>query len=98
MEELGISVQEVTPALARRLGLEEAQGVVITDVDRSNPNVRESGLAPRHVIIRMAGNEIPDMETFQSVYSEIPPGQAFRLVVRSPEGFIAQTSLRKPEE
>lgn len=98
MKELGFSVRNVTPEIARRLGLEETNGVVITDVDRSNPNVRNSGLAPRQVILQMAGQEISDVQTFREVYAKLDPGQAFRLVVRSPDGFVAQTSIRKPSE
>jgi serine protease Do len=36
------------------------------------------------------------VETFQEVYGEIEPGQAFRVVVRLPQGFVDVTSLRKP--
>jgi serine protease Do len=97
MEELGLSLQNVTPEIARRLGLDAAEGVVITDIDRSKPIIRESGLEPQQVILRMAGEKVPDLETFRQIYSRVEPGQAFRLVVRSPDGFMAQTSLRKPE-
>ena len=98
MQEMGFNVQNVTPELARRLGLDDTQGVVITDVDQSNRQVRESGLQPRQVILQMAGQEIPNVQTFRDVYAEIDPGQAFRLVIKSPEGFVGQTSLRKPTE
>jgi serine protease Do len=97
MKELGLNIQNVTPEIARQLGLDEDQGVVITDVDRSNPMIRQSGLAPKQVIIEMAGKSIPDVETFQEVYAKIPAGEAFRVAVRLPQGFVDVTSLRKPE-
>jgi len=97
MEELGIKLQDVTPEIARRLGLDDTDGVVITDVDQSNPMIRRSGLQPRHVIVEIAGTSIPDMETFQEVYGKIQPGDAFRVVVRLPQGFVDVTSLRKPK-
>ncbi len=97
MKELGLNIQNVTPEIARQLGLDEAKGVVITDVDRSNPMIRQSGLAPKQVIIEMAGKSIPDVETFQEVYAKIPAGEAFRVAVRLPQGFVDVTSLRKPE-
>jgi serine protease Do len=97
MEELGLNVQNITPEIARQLGLDDTEGVVITDVDGSNPMIRQSGLQPRQVIIEMAGRPVPDVETFQDVYGEIPPGEAFRVVVRLPQGFVDVTSLRKPE-
>jgi serine protease Do len=97
MEELGIGVQNVTPEIARRLGMDEARGVVITEVDRSNPSIRDSGLRPRQVILQMAGEEINNVDQFREVYAGIPAGEAFRLVVQN-RGFVAQTSLRKPAE
>lgn len=98
MEELGLSIRTVTPEIAQQLGLDEAKGVVITDVDRSNPMIRDSGLQPRQIIVEVAGQEITNVEDFQSVYAEIEPGRAFRVIIRSPQGFMGQTSLRKPKQ
>jgi serine protease Do len=97
MQELGMSIQNITPEIARQLGLDDTDGVVITDVDRSNPMIRSSGLSPKQVIVEIAGQPVPDVETFREVYGEIPPGRAFRVVVRLPQGFVDVTSLRKPE-
>jgi len=97
MQELGMSIQNITPEIARQLGLDDTDGVVITDVDRSNPMIRSSGLSPKQVIVEVAGQPVPDVETFREVYGEIPPGRAFRVVVRLPQGFVNVTSLRKPE-
>ncbi|MFB6248095.1 MAG: Do family serine endopeptidase [Salinibacter sp.] len=96
MQELGLSLRNVTPEIARQLGLDSAEGVVITDVDRSKPMIRNSGLEPKQVIVEIAGQPVPDVETFQQVYGKIPAGEAFRVVVRLPQGFVDVTSLRKP--
>jgi serine protease Do len=98
MEELGLSIRDISPEIARQLGLNDTDGVVITDVDQSNPMIRNSGLEPRQVIVEIAGARVPDVETFQKVYSEIPSGKAFRVVVRLPQGFVDVTSLRKPKK
>jgi serine protease Do len=97
MEELGLSIQNITSEIASQLGLDSTDGVIITDVDRSNPSIRNSGLQERLIIIEIAGQPTPDVETFQEVYGKIPAGEAFRVVVRSPQGFVDVTSLRKPE-
>ncbi|PEN14955.1 serine protease [Longibacter salinarum] len=97
MEELGLSFQNVSPEIARQLGLENAEGIVITDVDTRSRMIRESGLRPRHIIVRVNGEPTPDVETFQSVYAGIEAGTAFRVVARTPEGMAFVTSLRKPE-
>ena len=98
MDELGLSIRNITPEIARQLGFDNTDGVVVTDVDRSNPMIRNSGLSPRQVIIEIAGKSTPDVETFQEVYGEIPPGEAFRVLVRLPQGFVDVTSLRKPAD
>ncbi|MFB6273869.1 MAG: trypsin-like peptidase domain-containing protein [Salinibacter sp.] len=98
MKELGMKLRNVTPEIARKFGLEEAKGVLITDVNTSNPILRGSGLRPNLIIIEIAGTPTPNLETFRSIYSKIDPGQNFRVVVRSPQGFVNVTSLQKPEE
>jgi serine protease Do len=97
MEELGMSVRDLSPELANRLGFDDTNGVLITDVDQSNPMIRRSDLGPRQVIVEVAGTPTPDVETFQEVYAQIPAGKAFRVVVRLRQGFMNVTSLRKPE-
>jgi serine protease Do len=98
MDELGLALRDITPEIARQLGLESTDGVVVDDVDRSNPMIRNSGLSPRQVIVEIAGQPTPDVETFQKVYAQIPPGEAFRVVVRLRQGFVDVTSLRKPAD
>jgi serine protease Do len=95
-EELGLELQDITPEIARRLGLNQDQGVLITNVDQSSRMIRNSGLQPRQIIFEMAGQDIPDLDTFMEVYQSIEPGQAFRVGVRNPDGFVFVTSLRRP--
>jgi len=98
MSELGMALRNLTPQIARQMGLDTAEGVVITEVDESNPMIADSGLRPNMVIVQMAGQDVPDVETFQELYARIESGQAFRLMVRTPDGFVLPTSLRKPAD
>ncbi len=95
-EELGLELRDVTPEIARRLGFDQAQGVLIADVDPSNPMIRDSGLQPRQVVFKMDGEKISDMDTFMEVYRSIEPGDDFRVGVRNPDGYVFVTSLRRP--
>jgi len=97
-DELGLELRDVTPDLARQLGLDQAQAVLITNVDQSNPAIRSSGLQSRQIIFEMAGQQIADMDAFMNVYGQIEPGEAFRVAVRNPDGFVFVTSLRRPSE
>ena len=96
MDELGLAYQDVTPQIARRLGLDAARGVIITDIDRSNDMIRDSGLQPNQIIVEAAGREVTDADSFEAIYAEIPEGEAFRVVVTNPNGLVSVTSLRKP--
>jgi len=95
-EKLGLELENVTPEIARRLGFDRAEGVLITGIDQSNPMIRDSGLQPRQVIFEMDGEKISDMDSFMEVYRSIEPGNAFRVGVRNPDGFVFVTSLRRP--
>jgi serine protease Do len=96
MDDLGIAYRDLTPDIAEQLGLDSDTGVIITEVDRSREMVRDSGLQPKQIIVRMAGQTVEDGEALRRIYSEIPAGEAFRLVVRTPQGFVTTTALRKP--
>lgn len=96
MQELGLGLRNITPEIARQLGMDDTDGVIITEVDRSNPMIRNSGLQEKLIIVEIAGQPVPDVETFREVYGKIPAGEAFRVVVRNPQGFMNVTSLRKP--
>ncbi len=95
-EELGLELRDMTSEMARKLGLNQDQGVLIADVDQSNRMIRESGLQPRQIIFEMAGEKITDLNKFMEVYQNIEAGSAFRVGVRNPDGFVFVTSLRKP--
>ena len=60
-EELGMTVQELTPEMAKRLGIEEEKGVVVTDVSR-RPR-RRSGLRPGDIIKEIQREPVKDMAT-----------------------------------
>ena len=98
MKSLGMQLQNITPEIARRLGLDAAEGVLITEVDRSNPMIADSGLQPNMIITRVAGQEVASVSDFQAVYDRMDAGQAFRVLVRTPDGLAYVTSLRKPTE
>jgi serine protease Do len=98
MESLGLEVRDVTPEIARRLNLDAAEGVIITDVNRSNPMIADSGLQPNMIITRVNGQAIEDVAEFQDIYASLESGQSFRVVVRTPDGLAYVTSLTKPAE
>jgi serine protease Do len=63
-EKLGLALQELTPELAKQLGVQSDKGVVVTEVKPDSP-AAQAGLAPGDVIRevnRMAVQDIQDVE------------------------------------
>jgi serine protease Do len=63
-EKLGLSLQELTPELAKQLGVQGDKGVVVTEVKPDSP-AAQAGLAPGDVIRevnRMPVQELQDVE------------------------------------
>lgn len=69
--QLGFRVQNLTPDLAERLGLESDQnGVVVTSISRSS-NAYRQGLRDGDVIISVSRNEINNISDFNRELSKI---------------------------
>jgi serine protease Do len=63
-EDLGLTVQQLTPQMARSLGLKEAEGVVITSVEPQSP-AAEAGLRQGDVILEMNRKPVRSLSDFQ---------------------------------
>jgi serine protease Do len=59
---IGLGVQEITPVLARSLGLERSDGVIISQVDQGSPAER-SGLRRGDVIVAVNGLRVANFES-----------------------------------
>jgi serine protease Do len=58
---LGLSVEPLTPALAKELGVKAEQGVVIADVAEGSPGAN-AGLRPRDVIVEIDHHQVTSTE------------------------------------
>lgn len=85
LDRLGFTATELTPDLARRLGLAEARGVVIMQVTQSGAAAR-AGLAQGMVIERLNGSEVAGVRELERAAEAVRPGQAVSLIVRLPDG------------
>jgi Do/DeqQ family serine protease len=64
---LGLSLQPLTPEIARQLGLRGvSSGLLVRDVDPSGP-ASEAGLAPGDVIVEANRQQVRSLEDFQRV-------------------------------
>jgi serine protease Do len=69
---LGVMIQDVTPELAKPFGLEEAKGVVLSDVTKGSP-AEKAGLKRGDVLIRFNGKGVENAHTLSRLVAATPP-------------------------
>jgi len=84
---LGISVQELTPAVRQSYAIDDAvRGVVITDVKEVSP-AGDAGLTEGDVVTQANGQRVTGLEQFRSLVDNLHSGQYLRLyITRSARG------------
>lgn len=101
-KDLGISITELTPRIARRYGFQTESGVVITEVRRYSV-AEENGLAVGDIILEVNRKEIETVKDLEKILNDLDPGDAVLMLVRresrdrtgSSEEFMV--TLRIPE-
>ncbi|HEX6909464.1 MAG TPA: trypsin-like peptidase domain-containing protein, partial [Longimicrobium sp.] len=81
---LGFRAQRVTPEIAQALRLDEAAGVVVSEVDPSGPAAR--ALARGMVVERVNGRAVRTLDDLRAAADAVRPGQAVSVQVRMPDG------------
>ncbi len=82
VEELaGLTVDDLTPALARRFGVRETRGAVVTRVAPGSP-AAEAGLRPGDLILEVNGAAIQSAADFQRQFSRVEKGSFARLLIK----------------
>ncbi len=76
----GVLVDEITPALARQMGLTVNSGVVVTDVEEGSVG-EASGLMPGDVLLELNKQPLPNFATFQRLAEPIKPTDVTLLLV-----------------
>jgi serine protease Do len=82
MERLGIAVDQVPADIARRYGLRDGEGVIVTGVARKS---RFVGVKPGDVILSVNGNKTNSSDEFLEALGEVRQGKAVTFVIRDAE-------------
>jgi serine protease Do len=77
---LGISIQDVTPAIAKAFNVSETHGALVSDVDPKGPSAH-SGLKQGDVITRLNGKPISGPNDLRLQIAEMEPGSVAHLQV-----------------
>jgi serine protease Do len=80
-KDLGISITELTPGIARRYGFQTESGVVITEVRRYSV-AEENGLAVGDIILEVNREEITSVNDFEKILNELDQGDAVLMLIR----------------
>jgi serine protease Do len=78
---LGVSIQELTPAMARGLDLGDARGIVVADVVGGSPADR-AGIETGDVILGLDGQPAESVTSFRNRIAATRPGSRVRLEVQ----------------
>lgn len=60
----GMSVQDITPQIARQLGIPMSKGVIVTDIDEGSP-ADEVGIQPRDIILQVNKVNIGSLKDYE---------------------------------
>ncbi|MGB7297272.1 MAG: Do family serine endopeptidase [Candidatus Aminicenantales bacterium] len=80
-KDLGFSVRELSPNLARRYGLEVREGLIITQVKRYSEADRK-GLSVGDIIIEVNRRKVTTVDDLEKTMAKIESGEALILLLR----------------
>jgi serine protease Do len=80
-ESLGMTVQELTPEIARNLGLSDAKGIVVTNVE-DNSVADEAGIQRGDVIVEINQRKVESIKDYQAALGRVGGADSLLLLVR----------------
>jgi len=89
---IGISARELTPELARQLGLKDAKGVVVSEV-KPGSSAEEAGMVRGDLIIEFNGQPVKNLEGFAALATKVAKGEVVRLLLRRPDGSFGYVAV-----
>jgi hypothetical protein len=85
---IGINFTPVTEDLARQLGLPDALGAAVDNVEEQSP-AKSAGVLEGDVIRSVEGNRITDIDSMRSVVGGVKPGSVIKLEILRPQADAA---------
>jgi len=70
---MGVSAQEITPQIAKAMGLETTRGALVVEVENGSP-AQKAGIKQGDVLVSINGNEVRDASSIQLYISDVLPG------------------------
>ncbi|MDA8165561.1 MAG: DegQ family serine endoprotease [Desulfobacteraceae bacterium] len=80
-EELGLAVQDLTPEMARSLGIGQTTGVLVAEVEPGSP-AAESGLRPGDLILEVNRRKVDDVAAFRETMGRVASGRTVLFLIK----------------
>jgi serine protease Do len=71
---LGVSIQQITPQIAKQFGIKDNKGALVSEVMEDGP-AKKAGIQQGDVITEMDGKEIKDPAQLKNIVAGITPGK-----------------------
>jgi len=95
---LGIDMVDLTPDIAKKLGVNAAEGVVIAGVHAGSP-AEKAGLRERDVVVALGGRPVRAAAEMRARLGLTPVGEEIELrVLRGSEARVIRTRIAPPQE
>ncbi|GAB1233295.1 Do family serine endopeptidase [Ferrigenium sp. UT4] len=92
---IGVAVQDMTPGLAESFKLNDAQGVLISEIMRGSP-ADKAGIKPGDILIGIGDNATIDSTSMLEIISALPPGNPVALrLLRNQGEVVVQVKVGK---
>ena len=84
-KDLGIDVRELTPELSKQLGVEDAEGVVISSVQTNSP-ADLAGLSAGNIIEKVGSQTVKSLDEFRKAMKDSSSADGVLLLIRTRTG------------
>ena len=85
--ELGLTLQKMTPDMARALGIEKAEGLVIAGVEPGSP-ADDAGLQQGDIVLEVDRKPIRDLKSYQQAIKDAARGKSVLFLIRRGESSL----------
>jgi serine protease Do len=90
---LGVSIQEMTPEVARKFGLDKPDGALVSDITKGSP-AQKAGLKRGDIITEFNGKPVKDASSLKNLVAQSSPGaKAVIRVVRGSRSLDLNTEI-----